>query len=315
MNRFFILALLLSIATAQADPLPCIVIHNDGNETNFLNAIANFSIPTCNDTELKSLNITNPDIINRQIVEEPDNFFILSGFRKFTGRYLFGNLSNQSLAQNFSQEVFKQANLEVPSFPAETTNPLGMQIGYASLIILSSILLHDVYLKPFRNQYPAGTGQNRHYFFALAHAIAIPLGLIQSTVPALLAYRQNQLIEDSKKRTDFSQLAKAQEQLTWTYLLLVSMPFEILTALFIFCESFYLSNPAVAEMGPIQTKGFCILNLGMIITWFTKGKLPDAELYSTLMWLNNMAMALQCFLWIPFAGIEFWLFLKPLVKR
>ncbi|MBL4818069.1 MAG: hypothetical protein JKY15_02390, partial [Deltaproteobacteria bacterium] len=86
MNRLFVLVLLLHIATAQAEPLPCMVIHNDGNSTNFLSTIANFSIPTCNST-------ANLDVISRQIVEEPDNFFILSGFKKFAGRYLFGNSS------------------------------------------------------------------------------------------------------------------------------------------------------------------------------------------------------------------------------
>ncbi|MBL4817771.1 MAG: hypothetical protein JKY15_00885 [Deltaproteobacteria bacterium] len=56
MNRFVILTLLLSyLAIAKAEPLPCMVIHNDGNATNFLSTIADFSVPTCNDTELKSL--------------------------------------------------------------------------------------------------------------------------------------------------------------------------------------------------------------------------------------------------------------------
>ena len=117
----------------------------------------------------------------------------------------------------------------------------------------------------------------------------------------LWKHGQNQLINDGKQQAHFSQLKQAQEALTWTYVILVCLSFETLTALTVF---HHLSSKQ--SLRQVQLKGLAILGASTALPQLVGLVLGPSwanPLQGILLALYIGILGVRVFIWVPMA---FW---------
>ena len=220
--------LLFYAFVVQAQMNPCIQIINDQNASEFfafLNArlgeLGSFSIDYCNETD--------GNILARDVSEEADNFFIMPGFKKFAGRYVIGNLTNQSIEANITQLAFQEANAAIPEVVDTKTDRSATQAGFAALLLVSSALWHEIYWKALLLE-PAPMYWRGMQIPHIINSGLILLSSMRLSSITMFNKEYRSWVHQAQLQANLSLVNKVQNKLAWNYVLLMFTSFEVITS-------------------------------------------------------------------------------------